>query len=221
MYALLLATFCLLSARAFPVWADSDLPAGPALEVYVKNQQASSPAVLAEMNRELGAQMRSAGFRVIVRGANDPPSSAGAEHLVIVELRGACVARRSGMRSKRLSYSLPLASSSVADGRVLPFSWVNCSVLNRFLEPVIGNQPDAERAHLYGRSMARLLAHEFYHVLAQTYDHTDTGIAKERFSTADLLAEHFEFESGALDRLRPAPPPREIAADDSPVSTGR
>jgi hypothetical protein len=51
--------------------------------------------------------------------------------------------------------------------------------------------------------MARLLAHEFYHVLAQTDDHTQTGIAKARFSTADLLAEHFDFESVALGRLHP------------------
>ncbi len=64
--------------------------------------------------------------------------------------------------------------------------------------------------------MARLLAHEFYHVLAQTDDHTQTGIAKARFSTADLLAEHFDFETIAIDRLRP--PSLGPGADDA--STG-
>ena len=53
--------------------------------------------------------------------------------------------------------------------------------------------------------MARLLAHEFYHILAQTDDHAPSGIAKARFSTADLLADHFDFEtlrSGAIASAR-------------------
>jgi hypothetical protein len=50
-----------------------------------------------------------------------------------------------------------------------------------------------------------LLAHELYHVLAQTEDHASAGIAKARFSAADLLAEHLDFETASLDRLRPVP----------------
>jgi hypothetical protein len=49
--------------------------------------------------------------------------------------------------------------------------------------------------------MARLLAHEFYHVLAQTGDHTQAGICKASFSRADLLADHFDFDDVALERL--------------------
>jgi hypothetical protein len=65
--------------------------------------------------------------------------------------------------------------------------------------------------------MARLLAHEFYHVLAQTEHHTETGVAKARFSTADLLADHFHFEGAALNRVRPGAPD---IGDDASV-TGR
>jgi hypothetical protein len=61
-----------------------------------------------------------------------------------------------------------------------------------------------------------LLAHEFYHILAQTDDHTLTGISKARFSTTDLLTDHFDFESAALDRLRPASPGS--SSGDAPVS---
>jgi hypothetical protein len=68
--------------------------------------------------------------------------------------------------------------------------------------------------------MARLLAHEFYHVLAQTDDHTQTEISKARFSTADLLAEHFDFEAAALERLRP-PSLGPSTDDTSPDNTFR
>jgi hypothetical protein len=65
--------------------------------------------------------------------------------------------------------------------------------------------------------MARLLAHEFYHVLGQTNSHALAGIAKARFSTADLLADHLDFEAVTLDRLRP--PAAAPGSDDT--SAGR
>ncbi len=204
MYALLLATLCLLPVSTLFAQADSAVPTGATLEVYVKAQEASTPDVLSAVSRELDALMQPAGFRVVWRGAADPPSSSGAEHLVMVELRGICVAQFSTMASMPLSSPLALASSSVADGRVLPFSWVDCNALNRFLAPVVATSSQAEQDDLYGRSMARLLAHEFYHILAQTDDHAPSGIAKARFSTTDLLVDHFDFEASALEKLRPA-----------------
>ena len=221
MYARLLATLCLLLVSTFFAQADSTVPTGATLEVYVKGLEASTPDVLRAMNRELEALMLPAGFRVVWRGAGDPPSTAGAEHLVVVELRGVCMAQFSSMASTPLSFPLPLASSSVADGRVLPFSWLDCTALNRFLAPVVSGPSHAEQDDLYGRSMARLLAHEFYHILAQTDDHATAGIAKARFSTADLMADHFDFEASALERLRPPATVASSAVSDDASSAGR
>jgi hypothetical protein len=218
MYARLLATLCLLPVSISFAQADSAVPTGATLEVYVKGQEASTPDVLRAVNRELNALMLPAGFRVVWRGAGDPLSTTGAEHLVIVELRGVCMARFSSLASTPLSSPLALASSSVADGKVLPFSWVDCTALNRFLAPVVSGQSPAEQDDLYGRSVARLLAHEFYHILAQTDDHAAAGIAKARFSTADLLADHFDFETSALERLRPS---GTVASSDDSSSSGR
>ena len=212
MYARLLATLCLLPVSTLLAQADFDVPTAATLEVYVKGQDASTPDVLNALNRELSALMQPAGFRVVWRGLSDPPSGDAAEHLVVVDLRGVCAAQFSSMASSPLSSRTPLASSSVTDGKVLPFSWVDCSALNRFLAPVASNQSQAEQDDLYGRSMARLLAHEFYHILAQTDDHAPSGIAKARFSTADLLADHFDFETFALNRLHP---PATIASSPS------
>jgi hypothetical protein len=218
MYARLLAMLCLLFVILSAARADSGVPASDALEVYIKGQEASTPDVLAAMNRELNALMVTAGYHIIWRGAADPPSSTGAEHLVIVELRGVCMAQFATIASKPLSWTIPLASSSVVDGKVLPFSWVDCAALNRFLAPVAAVKPKAEQDDLYGRSMARLLAHELYHVLAKTDDHAPAGVAKARFSTADLLADHLDFETVALDRLRP---PSTSQGSDDPSGAGR
>ncbi len=202
MYARLLALCCLLYVSTSTGRAESTATAGSELEVYLRGDAGSSAVVLSEMTRELASLMQHAGFRISWRRANDPSSPSGAAHLVVVDLRGTCTVP-ADQPSQPLPATLVLASSSVVDGRVLPFSWVDCSALYRFLGPVLASQPETEQAYIYGRSMARLLAHEFYHVLAQTDDHTQTGIAKARFSTGDLLAEHFDFESVALGRLHP------------------
>ena len=217
MYAPLLAMLCLIFVSLSAARADSVVPASDTLEVYVKGQESSTPDVLAAMSRELNALMDTAGSRVIWRGAADPPSGAGAENLVIVELRGVCMAQFA-TSTKPLPWTVPLASSSVVDGKVLPFSWVDCTALNRFLAPVASAELKTEQDDLYGRSMARLLAHELYHVLAQTDNHAPAGIAKARFSAADLLADHLDFEAVALDRLRPF---SAIHGSDDPSEAGR
>ena len=218
MYARLLAMLCLSFVFFSAARADSGVPASDALEVYIKGQDASTPDVLAAMDRELNALMESAGYRVIWRGAADPPSGAGAENLVIVELRGVCMAQFSTTAVKPLAWTVPLASSSVVDGKILPFSWLDCTALNRFLAPVASDKPKVGQDDLYGRSMARLLAHELYHVLARTDGHALAGIAKARFSTSDLLADHLDFETVTLDRLRPPSPGQ---SSDDPSEAGR
>ena len=216
MYARLLALCCLLYVSTSTGRAASAVPSGSELEVYLRGEAGSSAVVLSEMTRELASLMQHAGFRISWRQANEQGSPGGAAHLVVVDLRGTCTVPTADEPSEPPPAFLVLASSSVVDGKILPFSWVDCSALNRFLGPALASHPEAERAHIYGRSMARLLAHEFYHVLAQTDDHTQTGIAKPRFSTADLLAEHFDFETVALDRLHPRSPG--LSTDDVSVA---
>jgi hypothetical protein len=206
MYARLLATLCLLPVSASLARAESALPAGTALEVYLKGEDASTPDVLTAMDRELGTVMQSAGFHVTRRSLSNPPSTSGAENLVIVELRGVCMPQFAATAVVPLSSTARLASSSMVDGKILPFSWIDCVALNRFLAPAGSSQSKAEQDNLFGRSMARLLAHEFYHVLAQADDHALSGIAKARFNIGDLLTDHLDFETVALERLRrPSP----------------
>ena len=58
MYALLLATLCLLPVSTIFAQADSAVPTGTTLEVYVKGQDASTPDVMRAMSAELGALMQ-------------------------------------------------------------------------------------------------------------------------------------------------------------------
>jgi hypothetical protein len=74
------------------------------------------------------------------------------------------------------------------------------------LAPALAGQNPGLRDYIYGRAMARVVAHELYHVLSQDHGHAEDGVAKPAFATSDLLANHFEFASAARDRLLEAEP---------------
>ena len=69
---------------------------------------------------------------------------------------------------------------------------------------------------------ARIIAHELYHVIAQTSDHGRDGVSKPCFGVSDLLAERFAFEQTALAKLKAADSPAESpAAVSGDVLSGR
>jgi len=199
MYARLFA--CLLLTSAFVAGSEPGSVVRSALvEVYLKAAERSSSAALDEMKVEVVSLMETAGVGVEWRKSNEEtPVSRG--DLVVVTLRGTCQAPPRNLPIQRLKSLPPLAASSVVDGRILPFVSVNCNALSHFVGPLLSNHSSGQRDFVYGRAMARLLAHELYHVLVQTRDHTETGIAESKVSSGELLAEHFGFEEIALNRL--------------------
>jgi hypothetical protein len=203
MFAQLLAVFCLLNLVVQVGWAVSDGPANSTIAVYLR-QEASQPShPLEYMKREFTRAMLAAGYRVEWLNS---PSNTEASTLVVVDLRDSCgfPARTSPPRTNAAESS-ELASTAVSYGVVLPFSWLNCGNLTRTLAPALSGENGERRDFLYGRAMARVLAHELYHILANTTDHARDGVAKPCFTARDLVTEHFEFEQSTLAKLRAKP----------------
>lgn len=219
MCARFLALVCLLCVNVSAATPVSSASGGTDVEVYLKSGKGNSSEVLAAMRHELTALMLRAGIRITFRTA---PATAPAQRLVVVELRGACRVPSPQQIGGRLQAALPLASTTVSDGKVLPFSWVDCVALDRFLGPTLLQHNESVKNYMYGRAMARVLAHECYHVLTQAEDHELTGIAKARFSTDDLLAEHLDFNTVAVNKLQlDAPQPTAESASEDIVVSGR
>jgi len=200
-----LAAFCLLNLVPF-LWGDShEAPASP-LVVYLSADPGQSPRVLAYMQRELGQLMQTAGYEVQWRDPHSPYASQTSAPLIVARLSGHC-ALSAGDTPAAVSDKQALASTPVADGRVLPFSTVHCDNLTHTLEPLLAAEPGARRDFLYGRAIARVLAHEFYHILLGATTHAAAGVAKPCFTPIDLVTERFEFEHSTLARLQKHPDP--------------
>ena len=172
--------------------------------MYLRTGGSQPAAPLEQMKRELGVLLQQAGFRVEWRSLDgEQREETDAAFLAVLELNGTC-----GLSS---GYTEPsttklnnssLATTSTSDGQVLPFSKVNCAVVTRSVAPFLQREPVAQRDFLYGRAMARVIAHELYHVLLKTSEHAHAGIARSCFTADDLLTERFEFEGTTLAKLR-------------------
>jgi hypothetical protein len=173
---------------------------GHTLVVYLKTDPGQPTHPIEQMTREADALMAAAGYTIswrLLGGVRDDGDSS----LVVIELRGVCEAPQPTAPMEYLSSGASLASTAVADGKVLPYSQLECENLTRLVGPSLTREVAGRREYLYGRAMGRLVAHELFHVLVKSRAHEDAGIAKRSFSANDVLAEHFEFELGSLDKL--------------------
>jgi hypothetical protein len=231
MFARLLALCCLLISVVFSGWAASPRPATATLAVYLKTQASQPFRPLDSVKRELARLMQTAGYQLEWRGPQDAKVDTTA-FLAVVELRGNCEAPSGKLLTGwPLRETADLASTFVSDGRVLPFSWVNCGNLTKLLASALVDQPAARADFIIGRAVARLIAHEFYHILMQTRQHSASGISKPCFTANDLLNDQFEFEHAVLAELQFCPagrapegfanPPAGIDAEPADSVTAR
>jgi hypothetical protein len=200
MSAWVLALFSLLNT--VPSFVRTNLPRTE-LAVYLTVDPTQPAAPLENMKRELSGMMQAAGYRVVYDDPRNPDRAAQFSVLAVLELRGSCGLPSGNFRVERaVASGASLAETSVSVGVVMPFSRINCANLTRLIGPVLSDEPGAQRDYLYGRAMARVAAHELYHVMMGSREHGHQGIAKPSFSVADLLDERFDFDRVAIALLR-------------------
>jgi hypothetical protein len=207
--ARLLATFCL-------VFGCVSASAESELVVYLKADPAQFPGPVSFMKKELTTLMHAAGYRVEWGGESH------SDDLVVIELNGNCALPAGYDRpATPNAVATAFASTNVTDGQVLPFASVNCAAITRSLSATLWKEAAAQRDFYYGRALARVIAHEVYHILMRTTDHSRNGVTRRCFSTADLMAERFEFEGPALAQLRGRPQTPSAAVVDTEDATDR
>ena len=168
----------------------------------VKPGSSVSSSILEAMQQESERLVAPADYRFSWRtstGAGD-----AFEQLVVLKLRGTCALRPMAADMRHHDDAASLGSTAVSDGRVLPFVQVDCDRVWKAVAPLLAPMPERARETMFGRALGRVLAHELYHVLAQTRGHAGEGVSKPCFRAADLLNARFQFDKASLARMRPA-----------------
>lgn len=188
--------------------AAAAVPAAETLSVYVGQDARQPKAPFDAMAREVETLTVALGLDVEWRRLERRDPKESSNRLVVLEFRGICSSEPSGADVPR---GTSLASTLKVGGSVLPFAWVECDKLRAMLRTALQDQPGARRDFLMGRAMGRLVAHELYHVLAQSHEHAAGGVGKACFHIRDLTSDDFRFDGAAVAKVR-----HELAGRESP-----
>lgn len=118
--------------------------------------------------------------------------------LAVITLKGRCDTL--GMLNRSIVEGA-LGFTHISDGQILPFTEVNCDRVRNFLQADLIMMGAEERQIAFGRAIGRVLAHELYHIFANTTRH-GSGVAKESYSVHDLLCGDFQFQQRESQMLR-------------------
>jgi len=203
------------------------LAAQAPLAVYYSFDTAPPADLFTEMQSELGRILAPSGVRAAWRAIDAPRD--GREDfpgIVVLHFRGRCDLKGAAGNSEPDPAGRTLAETELIDGHILPFGAVDCDKVRAFIAPVLKSIPAGDQAAALGRALARVSAHEIYHMLAGTETHARKGIFRAAHSRTDLTAATFSFAAPESSRLRawlerqsPSEPAVETAVSGSvPVS---
>jgi hypothetical protein len=152
-----------------------------------------------EMKQELGSILKDSGIQVDWRDRDEIRSSDSFANLVVVKFRGVC---RMDPAVNSDADSGPLAFTHTSDGVILPFSEVECDRVRSSLRRAMSGGDYVRSDLVFGRAIARVLAHELYHVLAGTVSHSRQGVAQRALSGSQLVSDQLELNPEELDLMR-------------------
>ena len=180
-----------LLLAALPVFGGQQGAVLAPIALYTNFQQEqASETLLTAMQEELSGIMAPMGLRFEWRSMKDANGSNVAAELAVVTFKGHCDSARV---SPRRAESGPLGWTHISEGAILPFADVDCDGIRSFLQSgLLGIRP-ADREEWFGRALGRVIAHELYHILANTQHHGSEGVGKAAYSVQNLLSDDFQF----------------------------
>jgi hypothetical protein len=175
------------------------------IAIYRSFDGAHSEYAVGAMKREVESLTKASGFDLHWRSLEGVRAEETFADLMVVKFHGKCnmdgiqlLFNELGMEGEGGA----LGSTKTSNGQVLPFSELECNRIRRSIAPLAVGYSKEEREALLGRAMGRVLAHELFHVFANTDEHGHEGVMKTSYSRKDLVAEGFEFEASAAKRIQ-------------------
>ena len=167
--------------------------------LYTDFQQPVPQAVLEAVRDEVDSIMSPMGLRFDWQSLADFRPGRASAAVAVAHFEGHCDVSGLVMRGNKVG---SLGWTEISDGTILPFTHVDCERVRTFLQTTLLGYRPQDRERAYGRALGRVLAHELYHVYGDTPKHTARGVAKEKYSVADLLAADFQFQEKETRALR-------------------
>ena len=157
--------------------------------LLVTNFEESCPdAVLMAVHEELSAIMNPLGYRFEWCPAKRAYGTVFRQKPVFVSFKGSC---RVDPRIYVRPDSAPIGLTHITNGELLPNIDLHCGRAQRLLQSALGDSSNWNQ--MMGRALARVLAHELYHVFTSSTRHGAGGLARDAQSAFELTRPVFRF----------------------------
>jgi hypothetical protein len=184
------------------LFASAAAAANPSLTVVLDYEQPHSRSSFDAMQSELTALLDHAGVSVNLKDKASLAPNTQFNDLVVFRMSGRCDATPVPLEALSDERG-PLAMAYSSDGQILPFGEVKCDRIRQCLQRSIGRGlPSGHDRSAYGAALAKVMAHEIYHMLAHDPHHTHAGLTKEALSPHELLDNSMSLPDKALAEIR-------------------
>lgn len=189
---------CCLALAVLPALADDRQVELPSV-LYTTFKQPPAAGVLHALEDEVESIMGPLGRHFTWRPVSGVHGNEVSAELAVLTFTGRCDV--AGM-SAREGHPGALGWTHVSDGVILPFSEIDCDRIRVFVQRQLLYYPTSEREATFGRAIARVVAHELYHIFANTTHHGSDGVGKAAYTVEELLSDEFDFERREGEALR-------------------
>src|SRR5262249_38800212 len=129
------------------------------ITIYATFLEDVSEAVVKTLEDEVAAIMAPVGFQLEWRSLDE--TNRVADQIVAITFHGQCKAQSLAPVQRRFT---PLGRTRLEDGEILHFAEVECDCVRAYLQSGLFVLPPREREAAFGRALARVAAHELYHI---------------------------------------------------------
>jgi hypothetical protein len=189
---------CCLGLAVLPVLADDRQVELPSV-LYTTFKEPAPPAVVQALEDEVEAIMGPLGRHFAWRPIAGVKGNEISAELAVLTFKGHCDTE--GILPREF-HPGALGWTHVSDGVILPFSDIDCDGIRLFIQKQLLYHRASEREAAFGRAVARVVAHELYHIFANTTHHGSDGVGKAAYSVEELLSDEFDFEEREGRALR-------------------
>lgn len=187
--------------RAFCMAALASLAAAGNLTIVLEFQDKPPARSVAEMKREFETLFRGSGLTFDWR-SREETSGQSFDNLVVVRFKGKCVLEPVPWLYDERG---PLAFTYSTSGAVEPFSEVACDQVAAAARSAMSGSDFAHADLLFGRALARVLAHELVHMLSKSGAHGREGVARAALSGSSLISPDLRLSPADLERIYTEP----------------
>ncbi len=176
-------------------------PVSPGITVLLDFEQPHSSLSLQLIQHELDRILAPVRLNVHLRVKSELPRAPQFSDLVLFKMKGRCSmdALPIGALSDERG---PLAMTYSVDGGLLPFGEVQCDRVRQSLQRALGRANPATHQTAFSIALARVIAHEMYHMITNSSTHTKEGVTKESLSGRELSQEPMYYPSAARNSLQ-------------------